>query len=297
MADIDRRIAAFDKLASRFPCARVRPLILVYNPSDKLGTTLTNSVIEYLRAAARPENPRIDDEMAAYDRGEIYAVTPAGMVVPKSTSWLEYNKVVRAFADIIEAMNISDLIETWHVPLNVRFKRSHPDENNVKRPHATEKPHSDSWAGESTESVTVHIPILGDTQGNFLKLFYPRDFKEEWLGSHGDYEQGHVVLPNYDMVDYIIPRGRICLIDFATLHASTTLPNCGPRVSIDTTFVLKKRGMAERIHKNREHERMNPDLLRKIGETHLFYFRDGPNDKVEVSGFKHPTRLLIKTLV
>ena len=172
----------------------------------------------------------------------------------------------------------------------VRFKSAQPTEQSLGRPHATEEPHSDSWAGESSESVTVYIPLLGDAAGNFFQMYYPKHhFEEAFLGARKDYRDGHDVLWAYEKVDYICPLGNVLLVDFATLHATTRLPLCGPRVSIDTTFTLKKRDMQEKIHPWREGERMNCAQLRGVGTECLLYFPTPPDEKVDGPLFKHPT--------
>lgn len=295
MRQIDRRIEAFRTLGARFQHEAIAPLILVHKIDPSLFGALVCAARIYMDAAALNSWTPPGDILPLYDSGQVYAVTPAGMIVPKRTSWLAFNAVVRVFSDIMQAMGFGDLIDSWHVPLNVRFKSSLLADTSAGRPHATEQPHSDSWAGESTESVTVHIPLMGDTGRNYLRMFYPDEdlFEEAWLGSRDDYRDGHDVLPHYRALDYVIPLGSVALIDFATLHATTRNPGSGARVSIDTTFTLKKRDMSERIHPWREGERASDEVLRSIGTTRVFYFPDAPDAQVRVDGFRHPTRMRI----
>ncbi len=284
-----RRIEAFDVLADRFNIHdRVTPLTIVHPLTRARFGALHDAVFMFM--GATPSD---------YDKNLPPHVTPNGMIVPKRNTVLEYNLVVRRFAQIMASIGFGDLVDSWHIPLNVRFKSSLVSEENMKRAHPTEHAHSDSWAGESSESVTVHIPVMGDWHDNYVRMFYPDDaFDDAWLGPRASYADGHDVLPHYKALDYVTELGSVAFMDFATLHASTRNPGCGPRVSIDTTFVLKKRGMSEKIHKWRENERASDALLKGVGETHLFYFPDPPEAQVDTQGgFKHPTRLLIKTLV
>ena len=263
---------------------------------------LDDAVFKFMTASLQNRELSWKELLNCYDGafGPLQHVTPNGMVVPKRNTVLEYNLVVKAFANVIQRLGISDLIDSWHVPLNVRFKSSCPSTLNLGRAHPTEHPHSDSWAGESTESVTVHIPIAGDWSRNYVKMFYPSDeFQEEWLGPRSTYAEGaEAVARHYTPIDYKTAFGSLSLMDFATLHASTREPGCGPRVSIDTTFVLKKKAMAEKLHEWRAGERASDAVLHGIGETHLFHFPDAPDKQVDVgSGFKHPTNLRLVELL
>lgn len=280
---LERRINAFNDLQSRFTnSTRVNPLTIVHSPSSRDFQDLYHSVETYMGGSLKDYEEKLPPQ-----------VTPNGMIVPKRNTVIEYNMVVRSFARIMDRLGFGDLVESWHIPLNVRFKGSVVSELNMRRKHPTEHAHSDSWAGESSESVTVHIPIMGDCQKNYVQMFYPDDeFKDAWLGPRKSYADGHELLTHYTPVNYITPMGGVAFMDFATLHASTRLENAGPRVSIDTTFVLKKDWMSEKIHKWRKGERLSDSMLKTLGETHIFYFPDSPESQVDTrGGFKHPTKL------
>ena len=94
---------------------------------------------------------------------------------------------------------------------------------------------------------------------------------------------------------------KVQFSDFAGLHASTRLPNAGPRLSIDTTFVIKKPNdnrAPETIHKWREGARAMPNLLSNLGSDSLLYFPHGMNEFVDSEGgFKHPSNLKVIDLV
>ncbi len=63
-----------------------------------------------------------------------------------------------------------------------QVQRRHIVEGNLERAYPTEDIHSDSWAGESSDSVTTMIPIFGDTERNRVDYYTPpEDFQEEWL--------------------------------------------------------------------------------------------------------------------
>ena len=232
------------------------------------------------------------------DRDRIKNITPNGMIVPKKHTTLEYNILVRAFVEIIESLEISDLILSWHVPLNLRIKFGEIDEDNLKRHHPTEHIHSDSWAGESTESVTTHIPIFGDSNRNHIVCYDPpQDFQEDWLGPLPSYADGAEIAGKYTKLDFKPQKGQLILADFASLHASSRLRGAGARVSIDTTFHLKRtknENKPEVIHPWRAQERASHDVLVGLGQTHLFFFPDDINQIVDSKGgFKHASNLKI----
>jgi hypothetical protein len=300
------RIQAFDELCSRFPCARPSPLIAAHRVPAPALQRLRHATAVYM-SRCLPDGCLVLDEealLAAFTErhADIRNITPNGMIVPKRHTILEYNALVRAFADIVDALNIQDLILSWHVPLNLRIKLSRASEDNLLRHHPTEHIHSDSWAGESSESVTTHIPIFGDIERNHLVFYDPPDtFQEDWLRPLPTYRDGESIARQYRRLDFHPSKGELILADFASLHASHRLPDAGPRVSIDTTFAMKRphaNRKGETIHPWRVEERAAHSVLARLGETHLFVFPDSVDAQVDSQGgFKHPTNLRVVELL
>ena len=225
-------------------------------------------------------------------------VTPNGMIVPKGDSALEYNILVLEFVRLVDTLGFGDLIRSWHVPLNVRVKWGEPTPGNLQRAHPTEFPHSDSWAGESSESVTVHLPLFGDVNRNYVTMFQPpEEFEESWLGPRGTYKEGaEEVAAKYTPVQYRPWIGGLVLMDFATLHASHRAPGARARISIDTTFVLKKEEEKETIHPWRVGERASHAALLRLGEKCFMRFPSASVEHVDVLPFQHPANLTMKDL-
>ena len=298
--DLEMRYQAFDDLSKRFPCQRPSRLVSVYKTLPEEFERLRVAAAMFM-SKCLTDNPVILDEEELLDtfvkrQAEIKNITPNGMIVPKRHTILEYNSLVRAFAGIINRLGIDELIGSWHIPLNLRIKFGEVSEENLKRHHPTEHIHSDSWAGESAESVTTLIPIFGDIARNHIRFYDPpSDFKEEWLGPRPTYLDGQSIAEKYSLVDYIPTKGDLILADFSSLHASTRLANAKTRVSIDTTFALKrprKPGHKETIHPWRKDERATHEILSRLGEKHLFVFPDSIHQQVDSQGgFKHPTNL------
>jgi len=302
---LKERKEAFDALAKRSPCQRPSSLVCLYDLSEDALERLRAAVNLYmtrcLPVGRIPANEKELMQAFLENWENIPNITPNGMIVPKRPTILEYNIVVRTFAEIVDSFNIGDLILSWHVPLNVRFKTGEVNEGNLERHHPTEHIHSDSWAGESAESVTVHIPLFGDTERNCM-VFYdpPEHFQEDWLGPLPSYKAGADIASRYQKMDVKVKRGQAVLADFSTLHSSSRFPGAKARVSIDTTFALKKRKSSkkETIHPWRVNERASHDTLLGLGATHLFVFPDSMKQQVDSrGGFRHPSHLEIVNLL
>ena len=297
---LQSRKKAFNTLASRFECERPGPLIARHKIQPALFGRLQSATALYM-SKCLGKNEFIQNETELIKRFDedyekIPNITPNGMIVPKRHTILEYNLLVQTFSMIIETLGIQDLISSWHIPLNVRIKYGEASEENLQRHHPTEHIHSDSWAGESSESVTTMLMIFGDVARNHISFYDPPDeFEEEWLGPRPTYLDGKIVADKYSKIDLIPEKGDLLVSDFAGLHASTRLPGAQTRVTIDTTFVLKKlddHRTAESIHEWREGERAEPEILKNLGEQSIFYFPDSANQHVDSEGgFKHPTNL------
>jgi hypothetical protein len=302
---LESRKKAFGELASRFECERPAPLLAVHKIPPALFCKLQTVTALYLSKCLGSNEFILDENelLSRFDElgDKVQNITPNGMVVPKRNTILEYNLLVQTFSEIIGTLGIHDLISSWHVPLNVRIKYGEACEENLKRHHPTEHIHSDSWAGESSESVTTMFMILGDIPKNHVTFYDPPDsFQEEWLGPRPTYQDGKVVADRYSKIDLVPEKGDLLISDFASLHASSRLPGAKTRVTIDTTFVLKKTDdhrVAENIHEWREGERAAPHILEKVGEESILYFPDRPDQHVDSQGgFKHPTNLTVVSL-
>ena len=296
------RINNFDILSSRFKTDRPTDLIISHKIEDSLFKKFQMATCLYVSKSIgencfiEEENKLIQELDKHYE--SISNITPNGIIVPKKHSIIEYNLLVSSFMSIINSLNINDLISSWHVPLNLRCKQGHVNENNMKRHHPTEHIHSDSWAGESSKSITMMLPIFGDTEKNNVCFYHPPDtFEEEWLGPLPTYVAGKEIAEKYSKIDFVAPKGNLIFSDFSTLHSSSRLKNAGTRLSIDTTFVLKQKNSKEKIHEWRQEERAIPDKLSNLGSDTFLYFPDDNETWVDSQGgFKHPSNLQIMDL-
>ena len=300
------RLKRFAEFKSRFTVVGDYPMIAVHKIDEELFKRLQHAICVYM-SKCLPDQKLFTDEQSvlrefgrlrSLDRGCIKNCTPNGMLVPKNYTILEYNAVVQAYAAIIESLNANDFIDSWHVPLNVRYKDGEVVQENMTRHHPTEHIHSDAWAGESPASVTTILPILGDAENNYVQFYAPpSDFEEDWLKPRPTYQDGADIAAKYTRIDVPFMKGHIYLADFATLHSSSRRPDSQARVSIDTTFALARSNeelaaAEKRMHEWRKEERATQRDLFEVGKTKLFVFPDSADHQVDSrGGFKHPTTL------
>jgi len=302
---LQSRISDFDIITNRFACQRPGKLVCAHQPTPDLWERLRVAAALYLSKCLPGNRVILDDAelIRAFEteRSNIRNITPNGMIVPKRHTILEYNALARAFADIISALNIRDMIHSWH-PINLRIKYAELDPANLERPLASERIHSDSWAGDSSESANVFVPLFGDTDRNCVTLYDPPyEFEESWLNCLPRYTDGQAIAEQYTKLDFVIGKGQIGIVDFATLHASTRLPGAGTRISLDTSFhVNRARGGGDfgLIHADRLEEYLAPEVLAGLGETHLFLFPDTVDQRrPNTSGYRHPANLHVVELL
>lgn len=302
---LEERCEDFKAVAERLECEMPSPLIAIYRiPLDAFQQLRISAAI-YLCRCMHINRVILNEEelldLWVKNQEKVKNVTPNGMIVPKRHLILEYNQLVKAFVNIINDLNIYDLVSSWHIPLNLRYKSGTVNDSNLKRHHPTEHIHTDSWAGESAESVTTMIQIFGDVERNHVTFFHPpADFKEEWLGPRPTYLDGKGIADRYSRVEFLPSKGELIISDFASMHCSSLLPSAGARISIDTTFALKRlrREGGEVIHPWREGERASNETLMRLGEQQIFVFPDKEDQHVDSEGgFKHPTNLKLVPLL
>jgi hypothetical protein len=270
-------------------------LIKTFKIDDKIRNKFIDSIKKYLLKSAKMKfKKKISEKkiIDIYDKNQnkFNFITPNGAIVPKKETQKEFNEITKNFIKILKLTKLDRQIERLHIPLNVRIKYKKVPKFFLKRNKATEKPHSDSWAGENSDCVNLHIPLFGDIQNNRMIFFTPNKFQEKWLKPLSNFSQGEKILKNYKKINLKLKKQTIILSDFATLHQTIRKKNCGSRISIDTTFVLKRTEKNGNIHKDRLKEYLGYQKFSGLG-TKLFYqFKDSINDDVNSlpnKKFKH----------
>ncbi len=288
------RIWSADGARTRY---RFGPLVYTLRPQEGLFERLQDVVTDYVfRSIPRDcvETKYTPTELVSKCRREIQTLTPGGIIVPKRNSSLEYNAVLRAFAELVDSFGFAGHIGGWHFPPNVRVKFSDCTTEGRIRP--SERPHSDAWAGEHPDSVTVHIPLFGDTDNNRVDIWLPKeDFEEAWLEpalsndfeTVQQYEKGRIAQWG-PRAGFCTPLGACAFIDAAVLHGSHREPGCGARISLEAPFVWADAPLQEGRARAVEHQPHR--WLLGAGETHYFHFPHAPHERVDSAGaLKHPS--------
>jgi hypothetical protein len=159
-------------------------------------------------------------------------VTPNGRVVPnvRSRNMYAYMNVLRAVADVVP--EILEVTPDMYIsnPPDVRWKGAMAQE----RPFATEKWHTDIWAGEPVNSATVVIPLFGDVSENSLELAVPTLWDDEaFVREHDSYEEGMKgIRAHRRMLERTDNPGVIHIFDSYVLHRTRAIEGTR-RASID----------------------------------------------------------------
>ena len=71
---------------------------------------------------------------------------------------------------------------------------------------------------------------------NFYKLVNDNEFSDDFLLTSETYKDMQWVLKYYEEDSIVPDKGSINISDYALIHNTKRLPNCGTRISIDTTI-------------------------------------------------------------
>ena len=205
-------------------------------------------------------------------------ITHNGLVVPKKETTLEYNLFLKSFYFFIKNSGISDCVKYFIGPPQLRIKyglKKKKLQNN-----SSEHIHSDAWTQLNTKkSITIFIPIYGDTNRNYVEFYSPKDkFLEEWLNPKFFSDASVDLLKSYKKIKLKYSIGNFILADCSTLHQSVILGNAKPRVSIDIGIIPKNITKFKKLQNHIEKEN-----LENIGFNSLFLFKKSIKDKIILS--------------
>ena len=146
-------------------------------------------------------------------------ITPNGLVLCKNEVVSSYNKTLQATTSIVGYLGLDKAGDKIHCPVNVRLKSGHPSEYQLNRPYASNKWHSDIWAGESSENVMLHIPIFGDFIANGIDLMQnPDDFFPNYVKGLGGFDEAADLVSDPDIYNITLKVGHAYLCDSFLLH-------------------------------------------------------------------------------
>lgn len=294
----------FRKLSKRLNCKMINDLMIEVKIEDNLFSNLYNSVFDYVRKCSQTKKI-INSEKELFNlikKKQIKNITPNGMIVPKKEVGIEFNLVVKSYIAIIESLKIKDLIQSFHFPPNIRFKKGNIKKSNLNRNHPTEFFHADTWTGAMPNWVASHLFIMGDLSKNNIRYAYPpKDFSEDWLKPIEKARDGQKFAEKFKIINFTPKKGTFVLADATIIHQSYREKDCGERISLDTGLNMKIKSLKSfkypkikniDVKKIRIDETItNKDFL-NIGKENFLYFPDNMNKKkYSLGGFKHPSNL------
>ena len=257
------RIVRLDSLEASLAgeTKRLHDLIISCKISPSKFLRLRTATQELISAACHFPLLRYDEnefiDSVNRGRSDLLNITPNGAVTPKREYLLQYNYFLFSWFDIL-----GDLFNAKDSPLgkirltpNLRIKFGKELDENIGRVLNTSLPHSDAWL-EGPYSFNCHVPIMGDCLGNYLKFYEPIDplsFREDFLLNSASYEDMQWVVEFYKSMDKRALQGWINISDYALIHKTERMENCGTRISIDTTVTM----LDYPVHPDRECEYHN----------------------------------------
>ena len=260
-------------------------------PSN-LYNDLQESIMRYIARALHFEFIRDESQFLSRmeaARSNRKNVTPNGGVVPKKEFALEYNFFIRSWCEIMRGLTKDNpsFLKRFRLTPNIRIKFAEELEENIGRGLDTALPHSDAWV-EGPWGMNCHLPILGDTENNYLHFYKLKDesqFSDDFLATSPDYKAMQWVMKYYEDDSNKPQRGFVNLSDYALIHKTQRNQGAGSRISIDTTVFIGDHD----VHPDREVEYMNE--IPRIGSDLYIACEISENDDVKEkkTAFSHYT--------
>lgn len=159
--------------------------------------------------------------------------TPNGLVLPKSETSPAYNTLHACIAGSVRGFGIDSLIQSIQLPINVRVASGRFDPETDARPLASSKLHSDIWAGELPQTLTMFFPLLGRIDEVGIDFAEPRsEFLSRFKEPLSDYDEGADLTEGARPYPCPIRAGHVYFTDPFLLHR--TVKGVGAlRLSID----------------------------------------------------------------
>ena len=295
---LNKRYDRINLITKQWKLQKTHSLITRYKINDKFFNQFKFNIKLYISKALDIEfniNDKIFIKNIDKARNNRINITPNGAIVPKREFHLEYNLVLRSWCELVTQMSKynPELLKLFRITPNIRIKFGKELKDNKNRELSTSYPHSDAWV-EGPWGMNCYIPFFGDTKNNNLQFYEPiNEFQEKFLAISPSYKKMQWVLDYYKKIKKIIPLGGyVNLSDYAAIHNTFRNPNCGTRVSIDTTVFVGD----FKPHKDRLKEYTNK--IPNIGINQFVdsgqYEKDKPADKV--STYSHYTSKVLKLI-
>lgn len=194
-------------------------------------------------------------------------ITPNGLVMSKKETACSYNSVLKSASKLVRYLGLDHTCEKIHFPVNIRIRWGNPSADQLSRPYASTKWHSDIWAGESSENVMLHTPIFGDFVSNGIGIAKnPDAFYPDFVKALEDYDEGSGLLDNLHEQDINMAIGNSYLLDSFLLHR-TRHGESKLRGVLSFPLVPKQKLDSDIYHNNlRDENYLDPQVWRTVGE-------------------------------
>lgn len=195
-------------------------------------------------------------------------ITPNGLVMSKKETACSYNSVLKSTYKLINYLGLDDTCEKIHFPVNIRVRWGNPKNEQLSRPYASTKWHSDIWAGESAENVMLHTPIFGDFISNGIGVAKnPDEFYPDFVKALDDYDEGKILLKDLYEYDMNMNIGNSYLLDSFLLHKTRYGGDNSLRCILSFPVVPKQKLDSDIYHNNlRDENYLDPNMWEKIGQ-------------------------------
>lgn len=146
-------------------------------------------------------------------------ITPNGLMMSKKETACSYNAVLKSASKLVRYLGLDHTCEKIHFPINIRIRWGNPSADQLSRPYASTKWHSDIWAGESSENVMLHTPIFGDFVSNGIGIAKnPDSFYPDYVKDLNDFNDASPILKDLKEYDLSMKVGNSYLLDSFLLH-------------------------------------------------------------------------------
>lgn len=222
---LNERQERLAEVCARFTFTPLSPLVVCHKVDPELFRPFAAAVARY------------DQKSGAYDHKN---QTPGGILTPKKQIQEEYNLVVTLFFDILKSLRIEGHIAGWNPP-TIRRKTDEPNPEHLARMYVSEDAHSDAWIGWDSNSLLLMMPLLGDTERNWVRFYrHPEDADELWVKELPTFRDGAPFVARCTPLPKHYEKGYLYIADMSVIHGTVREDGSSWRVGMETVLHLQK---------------------------------------------------------
>jgi hypothetical protein len=170
--------------------------------------------------------------------------TPNGVIRSYTENVNEFRSFVDCLYRFLLSINLAANVSEVQIPPNLRLVAGASPGEQGSRPYATDKLHTDVWAGEPLFSLNILIPLLGDLDAINVRFCQPHTVPVSLRRPLVDYsaaESESVGLINYDVE---LQNGVAYFFDTFLFHQTIRYRD-GLRLSVDLRGLFRSRFLDE----------------------------------------------------